>query len=83
MMNKLKKSYAGLLTQTTQAMAGLERYAEGIGVVLVSRTAMSDKLASFIEGGNASTQQKAALSTGRAVLRSTAKPRMATSSWAR
>ena len=73
MMNKLKKSYAGLVTQTTQAVAGLDLYAAEIGVLLVNRSAMNDKLVAYIAGGNASTHEKATLSARRTALRSIAK----------
>ena len=73
MKNTVKRTYAGIVTQTTQAMAGLDLYAAPIGVVLVTRTAMNDKLVAYIAGGNTSTQEKTALSARRAALRACAK----------
>ena len=73
MQNIVKRTYAGLVTQTTQAIGGLHLYAAQIGVVLVDRTAMNDKLVAYIAGGNIATQEKATLSARRAALRSIAK----------
>ena len=73
MQNEIKRNYAGLVTQATQAVAGLDLYAAPIGVALVTRTAMNDKLVAYITGGNTSTQKKTELRTSRAELRSSAK----------
>ena len=51
----------------------MDLYATTIGVVLVTRTAMNDKLVAYIAGNNNSTQEKTTLSARRAVLRANAK----------
>ena len=76
MKNAVKTSYAGLVTQATQAIAGLDLYAATVGVALVTRNAMNDKLVAYITGNNDSTQEKTTLSGGRAALRASTKTAM-------
>src|SRR5688572_18417031 len=73
MKNIIERSYAGLVTQSTQAIAGLDSYAAAIGVVLVTRNAMNDKLVAYITGNNDSIQEKTSLATDYATLRSSTK----------
>ncbi len=66
MENRLKKSFGGLLNQVNQAIAGLELYAEPLGLRLVDATVMGADLTQFQAGETEVIQSKAELITRRA-----------------